>query len=70
MRALGCDKPLLLLEGIFGLEDLFDCAKYGISFAIHAQHQLEWLKPLSTYNQTYSLMFFKMNSGMNRLGFT
>src|SRR5690606_41658831 len=44
LRALGCDKPLLLLEGIFGLEDLFDCAKYAMAFAIHAPHQLEWLK--------------------------
>ncbi|WP_180032224.1 alanine racemase [Acinetobacter sp. YH12245] len=70
LRALGCDKPLLLLEGIFGLEDLFDCAKYGISFAIHAQHQLEWLKTFVDLQPDVQFdVFLKMNSGMNRLGF-
>lgn len=70
LRALGCDKPLLLLEGIFGLEDLFDCAKHGISFAIHAQHQLEWLKTFVQLQPDVQFdVFLKMNSGMNRLGF-
>lgn len=70
LRALGCDKPLLLLEGIFGLEDLFDCAKYGMSFAIHAQHQLEWLKTFVELQPSAQFdVFLKMNSGMNRLGF-
>ena len=70
LRALGCDKPLLLLEGIFALQDLFDCAKYGMSFTIHAQHQLEWLKTLVELQPEVQFdVFLKMNSGMNRLGF-
>ncbi|HJF28562.1 alanine racemase [Acinetobacter bohemicus] len=70
LRALGCDKPLLLLEGIFGLEDLFDCAKYAMAFAIHAPHQLEWLKSFVSLQPEAQLdVFLKMNSGMNRLGF-
>ncbi|MFV5591588.1 alanine racemase [Acinetobacter variabilis] len=70
LRALGCDKPLLLLEGIFGLEDLFDCAKYEMGFAIHAQHQLEWLKTFVQLQPDVQFdVFLKMNSGMNRLGF-
>jgi alanine racemase len=70
LRALGCDKPLLLLEGIFALEDLYDCARYAISFAIHAQHQLEWLKIfVQLQPEAQFEVFLKMNSGMNRLGF-
>lgn len=41
LRALGCKKPLLLLEGIFALADLFACAKHDMSFAIHSRHQVQ-----------------------------
>lgn len=71
LRALGCQKPLLLLEGIFGLQDLFDCAKYSLSFAIHSCHQIEWLKQFQQLNAHAKFdVYLKMNSGMNRLGFS
>jgi len=70
LRALGCKKPLLLLEGIFALADLFACAKYDMSFAIHSRHQVQWLKEFVEIAPGVQFdVFLKMNSGMNRLGF-
>ena len=71
LRALGCQKSLLLLEGFFELQDLFDCAQYQLSFAIHSQYQVEWLKQFKEINQSAKFdVYLKMNSGMNRLGFS
>ena len=70
LRALGCTKPLLLLEGIFSFEDLFFCAEYQLSFSIHSQHQLDWLIQFAALNPNTKFdIYLKMNSGMNRLGF-
>ncbi len=43
IRALGWTGPVLLLEGIFSEQDLFDCHELGLSFSIHSEYQLEWL---------------------------
>lgn len=70
LRALGCTKPLLLLEGVFHYQDLFDCLELDLSFAVHSEHQLQLLtrfqseEPHAKFN-----VYLKMNSGMNRLGF-
>jgi alanine racemase len=70
LRALGCKKPLLLLEGIFALADLFECAKHEMSFAIHSLHQVQWLKQFAEIAPDAQFdVYLKMNSGMNRLGF-
>ena len=70
LRALGCKKPLLLLEGIFAFEDLFECAKHEMSFAIHSLHQVQWLKQFAAIAPDVQFdVYLKMNSGMNRLGF-
>jgi alanine racemase len=70
LRALGCEKPLMLLEGIFALEDLFECAKHEMSFAIHSSHQVQWLKQFAAIAPDLQFdVYLKMNSGMNRLGF-
>ncbi len=67
IRALGWTGAILLLEGIFSPQDLYDCVQYNLSFSIHSPHQLEWLKDFKTTAQFD--IFLKMNSGMNRLGF-
>lgn len=67
LRALGWTGPILLLEGIFSPQDLFDCAQYKLSFTVHSEHQLEWLQQ-HIYPAQFDI-FLKMNSGMNRLGF-
>lgn len=71
LRALGWTGPILLLEGIFGAEDLEDCARYNLSFSLHSPAQLAWLEAYSstTPAPVQFDIFLKMNSGMNRLGF-
>jgi len=67
LRALGWAGPILLLEGIFSPRDLFDCTEYQLSFTVHSEQQLHWLRQ-HPYPAQFDI-FLKMNSGMNRLGF-
>ncbi|WP_130803779.1 alanine racemase [Acinetobacter ihumii] len=67
LRALGWTGPILLLEGIFSAQDLFDCTQYQLSFTVHSARQLQWVRQYPESAQFD--IFLKMNSGMNRLGF-
>ena len=71
LRALGWQGDILLLEGIFSLQDLADCHRLNLSFTLHSAHQIEWLQQFqhSHPNAQFNI-FVKMNSGMNRLGFS
>ena len=79
LRDCGWKGPILLLEGIFSAEDLEQCQKYQLSFTIHQQHQIQWLEQFqqnllhnqaATESQLQFDIYLKMNTGMNRLGFT
>lgn len=70
LRALGWQGDILLLEGIFSLQDLLDCHQLKLSFSVHSEHQIDWLRQFQySYPQAQFDIFVKMNSGMNRLGF-
>ncbi|MEC5216226.1 alanine racemase [Actimicrobium sp. GrIS 1.19] len=68
LRDLGWRKPILLLEGCFDAVDFAIAAQYQFDIAIHCAEQIALLeqtrfpKPVNIH--------LKMNSGMNRLGFT
>ncbi|MEO8409079.1 MAG: alanine racemase [Propionivibrio sp.] len=68
LRNAGFRQPILLLEGFFEAADLAVCAEYGLTTAIHRLEQLRMIaaaalpQPLPVY--------LKLNTGMNRLGFT
>ncbi|VVE24503.1 Alanine racemase, catabolic [Pandoraea terrigena] len=68
LRELGWAGPILLLEGFFKPDDLTIVDKYGLTTTVHSDEQLRMLettrlsKPLNVQ--------LKMNSGMNRLGFS
>lgn len=68
LREMGWAGPILLLEGFFTPADLAIVDKYGLTCTVHSDDQLRMLetsrlaKPLNIQ--------LKMNSGMNRLGFT
>ena len=68
LREAGFDQTILLLEGIFEIAELSIASSYGIDIVVHALPQLEMLetgtlkKPVNVH--------LKMNTGMNRLGFT
>ena len=68
VRQLGWRGPILLLEGVFEARDLELCSRLGIWHAVHSDEQIDWLAAHKT--QTPHHVFLKMNSGMNRLGFT
>jgi alanine racemase len=68
LRALDWRGPILLLEGCFDARDLELCSRLGLWHAIHCDEQINMLAAHKT--QVPHRVFLKMNSGMNRLGFT
>ena len=68
VRALGWRGPVLLLEGVFEPRDLELCSRLGLWHVVHREQQVDWLAAHKT--QAPHRVFLKMNSGMNRLGFT
>jgi alanine racemase len=68
LREKGWKKPILLLEGFFEACDLTEVAAHQLQVAVHCDEQIAMLShariatPLDVH--------LKMNSGMNRLGFT
>ena len=68
LRDAGFRQPILLLEGVFEARDVHTCAEYRLTPAIHC---LEQLKLLQTVGLPGPLpIYLKLNTGMNRLGFT
>ena len=68
VRELGWKKPVLLLEGIFTESDVKTAEEFALTVAIHCDEQRE-LIPAAKPRQPIDI-YLKMNSGMNRLGFT
>ncbi|MDB6001557.1 MAG: alr [Rhizobacter sp.] len=68
VRQLGWRGPILLLEGCFEARDLERCSRLNLWHTIHREEQIDWL---AAHKTTWPhRVFLKMNSGMNRLGFT
>ncbi|MFT4193043.1 alanine racemase [Ottowia sp.] len=68
VRRLGWRGPVLLLEGVFEPRDLELCSRLNLWHAVHCDEQIDWLATHKTHQPHH--VFLKMNSGMNRLGFT
>jgi len=68
LRAAGIDKPILMLEGYFSPQDLPVLEKYALTPVIHTVEQIEMLKTTDLGGQIDA--YLKVNSGMNRLGFS
>ena len=68
LRALDWRGPILLLEGCFEPRDLELCSRLQLWHVVHCEQQIDWLAAHKT--QQPHRVFLKMNSGMNRLGFT
>ena len=68
LREAGFRQTLLLLEGFFTVDDLPLLAEYDLACVIHSPQQIAML---DAYPRRSSLqVWLKVNSGMNRLGFT
>ena len=68
VRALGWRGPVLLLEGVFEPRDLELCSRLNLWHTVHCEEQIDMLAAHKT--NVPQRVFLKMNSGMNRLGFT
>ena len=68
VRQLGWRGPILLLEGVFEQRDLELCSRLGLWHTVHCDEQIQMLATHKT--EMAHRVFLKMNSGMNRLGFT
>ncbi|CAN5734175.1 alanine racemase [soil metagenome] len=68
VRALGWRGPILLLEGCFEARDLELCSRLNLWHTVHHDQQIDMLAAHKTHIGHH--VFLKMNSGMNRLGFT
>ena len=72
LRQAGNTQPLLMLEGIFKPEDVALLLRHRLTPVIHNLEQIEMLaKALDSELGDGTLdIYLKVNSGMNRLGFT
>lgn len=67
LRLMGVEQPILLLEGVFGADEIDACSELDLWPVLHHAAQLDWLarqppaRPLQ--------VFLKFDSGMHRLGF-
>jgi alanine racemase len=68
LRELGWRGPILLLEGCFEARDLELCSRLNLWHVVHRKEQIDWLASHKTTWPHH--VFLKMNSGMNRLGFS
>lgn len=68
LRALGWRGPILLIEGVFDARELEACARLQLMHAVHCEQQIDWLAAHHAGEPQH--VFLKLNSGMNRLGFT
>ncbi|MBV8628841.1 MAG: alanine racemase [Paraburkholderia sp.] len=68
LRELGWAGPILLLEGFFRPTDLDVIDRYSLTTAVHSDEQMRMLE-MARLSKPVNIQL-KMNSGMNRLGYT
>jgi alanine racemase len=68
LRELGWAGPILLLEGFFRPTDIDVIDRYSLSTVVHCDEQLRMLE-MARLSKPVNIQL-KMNSGMNRLGYT
>jgi alanine racemase len=68
MREGGFAQPILLLEGFFEASELPAIAAADLAVVVHSEEQLRMLETSRPPKRLD--VFFKINTGMNRLGFT
>ena len=68
LRSTGIDKPILMLEGFFKPDDIELLLRHRLTPVIHNIEQIEMLEKTAFDGKLD--VYLKVNSGMNRLGFT
>ena len=67
LRAAGITRPVVLLEGVFALEQLAEAARHGFDLVVHDTLQIELLEQFRAPQRL--VLWVKIDTGMNRLGF-
>ncbi|MDR3214206.1 MAG: alanine racemase [Azoarcus sp.] len=67
LRAAGIGAPILLLEGVFDVDELILAARHGLWSAVHHVAQVEMIE--KAVLPAPLRVWIKVNSGMNRAGF-
>lgn len=67
LRLMGVEQPILMLEGLFGADELATCAELDLWPVLHHAAQLDWLEQRPPARPLQ--VFLKFDSGMHRLGF-
>jgi len=67
LRAAGVTAPIVLLEGVFDIEQLLEAARHGFDIVVHDPVQIELLEQFSGAHRF--VVWLKIDTGMNRLGF-
>ncbi|HEU4654832.1 MAG TPA: alanine racemase [Steroidobacteraceae bacterium] len=68
MRNAGVTKPLVLLEGVFSVEQLQIAAQEDLEIVVHCLEQVQMLQSLASSHRF--TVWLKLDSGMHRLGFS
>lgn len=68
LRALGNRSPCVLFQGIFNADELQQVVAHQLDCVIHQALQLQWI--INTPIATKIKVWVKVNTGMNRLGFS
>jgi alanine racemase len=71
LRDSGVSRPLLLIEGFFGVDELRVFSTHGLTAVVHHEEQVRMLETvrLTTGLNRPVDVYLKINTGMNRLGF-
>jgi len=69
LRQAGIRQPILLLEGIFAVEDVRTVIEHRLTTVVHCQEQIDMLVRHGHFAAPLDI-YLKLNTGMNRLGFT
>ena len=67
LRQMGVEQPILLLEGLFGADEIATCAELDLWPVLHHAAQLDWWQRQPPARPIQ--VFLKFDSGMHRLGF-
>ena len=67
LRLMGVEQPIVLLEGLFGADEIATCAELDLWPVLHHAAQLDWLQQQPPARPIQ--VFLKFDSGMHRLGF-
>jgi len=69
MRETRIRQPILLLEGVFSARDVRLLVDYRLTSVVHCREQLDLIER-NTPKDAPLALYIKLNSGMNRLGFS